>query len=230
LIAATGVVSQTPAVDTNHHYAETQTKLALRMDGSVTGSSTTQTFGHHQVNSRAAQAGNKDKDPEALITNLLYRFLESGSGKMNVPDPKDLDAPWVIISTFALDPVFNFPGSSAMTIPVGIAPGNIKSISMARANLNSKFPESCMTTRYIEHTALVVPRGITMLAIPKSVSFQRGALRYLANYTRKANTLNVRRELVIQRTQRFCDPSDEKDWQALSEVMKRDLRGQIFLR
>ncbi|MEY3263410.1 MAG: hypothetical protein RL717_887, partial [Pseudomonadota bacterium] len=63
----------------------------------------------------------------------------------------------------------------------------------------------------------------------KSVSFKRGALHYKANYTRKANTLNVRRELLIQRAQRFCVPSDEKDWLALTEVMKRDLRGQIFL-
>jgi hypothetical protein len=48
--------------------------------------------------------------------------------------------------------------------------------------------------------------------------------------TRKANTLNVRRELLIQRAQRFCMPSEEKDWLALTEVMKQDLRGQIFLR
>jgi hypothetical protein len=67
-----------------------------------------------------------------------------------------------------------------------------------------------------------------MQAIPKNVSFQRGALHYKASYTRKANTLNVRRELLVQRAQRFCMPSDEKYWFALTEVMKQDLRGQIF--
>ena len=60
------------------------------------------------------------------------------------------------------------------------------------------------------------------------MSFQRGALHYKAIYTRKANTLNVRRELLTQRAQRFCLPYDEKDWLALTEVMKQDLRGQIF--
>jgi hypothetical protein len=136
----------------------------------------------------------------------------------------------VLTSTFELDPLFNFPGPSAMTIPVGIAPGNIKWISMARANLKNKFPESCTTTRHIENTELVVPKGMVMQAVPKNVSFQRGALHYKASYTRKANTLNVRRELLIQRAQRFCLPSEEKDWLALTEVMKQDLRGQIFLR
>lgn len=33
---------------------------------------------------------------------------------------------------------------------------------------------------------------------------------------------------LIQRARRFCMPSDEKDWLALTEVMKQDLRGQIF--
>ena len=230
LITTTGTVSQTPLMDAKQHYAETHTKLALRLDGSVAGSSTTQTFGHLQIRSRASQAANKDKDPEARITSMLYRFLESGSGTMNYPDPKDFDAPWVLTSTFELDPLFNFPGPSAMTIPVGIAPGNIKWISMARANLNNKFPESCSTTRYIENTELAVPKEIVMQAVPKSVSFQRGALHYKASYTRNANTLNVRRELLIQRAQRFCMPSDEKDWLALTKVMKKDLRGQIFLR
>ncbi len=230
LITTTGTVSQTPLMDAKQHYAETHTKLALRFDGSVTGSSTTQTFGHLQIRSRASQAANKDKDPEARITSMLYRFLESGSGTMSFPDSKDFDAPWVLTSTFELDPLFNFPGPSAMTIPVGIAPGNIKWISMARANLKNKFPESCTTTRHIENTELVVPKGMVMQAVPKNVSFQRGALHYKASYIRNANTLNVRRELLIQRAQRFCMPSDEKDWLALTKVMKKDLRGQIFIR
>ena len=230
LIAATGTVSQTPLMDANKHYAETHTKLALRPDGSVAGSSTTKTIGYPQIKSRAAQAANKDKELDVRITNMLYRFLESGTGKMDLPDPRDLEAPWVLTSTFELDPLFNFPGPSAMTIPVGIAPGNIKWISMARANLKNKFPESCTTTRHIENTELVVPKGMVMQAVPKNVSFQRGALHYKASYTRKANTLNVRRELLIQRAQRFCMPSEEKDWLALTQVMKKDLRGQIFLR
>ena len=43
-------------------------------------------------------------------------------------------------------------------------------------------------------------------------------------------TTDEHRELLIQRAQRFCMPSDEKDWLAFTEVMKQDLRGQIFLR
>lgn len=57
--------------------------------------------------------------------------------------------------------------------------------------------------------------GMVMTAIPKSVSFQREVLHYKASYMRKANTLNVQRELLVQSAQRFCIQSDEKDWLAL---------------
>jgi hypothetical protein len=56
---------------------------------------------------------------------------------------------------------------------------------------------------------------MVMTAIPKSVSFQREVLHYKASYMRKANTLNVQRELLVQSAQRFCIQSDEKDWLAL---------------
>lgn len=230
LITATGNVSETPAVNSHHQYSETHTRFDLQNDGSIIGTSVTQTFGHLQVRSRATQSRQKDKDPNAVVNLLLNRYLESGSGKMTVPDPKDLDAPWVITSSFVLAPMINLPGPSALVIPVGLAPGNIKGISMAPANLNRKFPETCITTRLVEHATLVIPRGITIRAIPQNVNFKLGEVHYSAHYKRISNSVNVRRELYVQRTKRFCQPNNEKEWQALTDVMKRDLRGQVLLR
>lgn len=230
LIAATGVVSQTPSVDPQRDYAETHTTLKLQKDGSIGGTSKAQTFGHLQVNSRTSQAQYKDKNPESVVNTLLHRFLESGKGTMTVPDPTDLDGPWVITAEFELDPMVNVPGPSALAIPVGLAPGHIKWISMAPPNLNRKFPDGCLTTHYIEHIALDVPKNTIVLHIPKNVSFKQGNTHYTAQYTHKAKTIHIRRELLLQRPQRFCQPSDEKDWQALTDVMKRDLRAQVFLK
>lgn len=230
LITATGSVSRTPAVDASIHYAETHTHLKLGTDGSIKGTSRVQTSGHLEVNSRTAQANYKDKDQETVINSLLSRYLESGRGDMQVPDPKDLEVPWVISASFELDPMVNLPGPSALTIPVGIAPGNIKWISMVPANLNKKFPDGCLTSRYIEHVTLEVPQDIAIQAMPKDLTFQRGSMRYQAEYRRTGNTLNVRRELLLQREQRFCNAADEKNWQALTDAMKRDLRAQVLLR
>lgn len=55
-----------------------------------------------------------------------------------------------------------------------------------------------------------------MAAIPKSVSFQREVLHYKASYMRKANTLNVQRELLVQSAQRFSwKAATDSRWSAV---------------
>ena len=44
-------------------------------------------------------------------------------------EPMDLDRPWKVEAEFTLDPLANIPGPSAMTIPVGVAPGRIKALA-----------------------------------------------------------------------------------------------------
>ncbi len=63
--------------------------------------------------------------------------------------------------------------------------------------------------------------------LPRTIRF---SLTYTARYIRKGRSLVVDRELVIKRKERFCQPSDEYDWLALTDVMKRDLRSQVFIR
>jgi hypothetical protein len=156
--------------------------------------------------------------------------LESGTGKIETPDPKDLDEPWFVDAVFKLDPMVNVPGPSALAIPVGLAPGNIRWLAMAKANLQKKYPESCASKRHVEQVNLEMPAGITVTSTPKNVTFKKGDLTYTARYARKGSSLVAHRELVIKRKERFCQPSDEIDWLALTDVMKRDLRSQVFIR
>ena len=48
-------------------------------------------------------------------------------------EPMDLDRPWKVEAEFTLDPLVNIPGPSAMTIPVGVAPGRIKALAGGKA-------------------------------------------------------------------------------------------------
>ena len=183
-----------------------------------------------EICSRYYQSRYKDKDQDGVVNQLLSRFMESGNGAIDTPDPKDLDADWYVNANFTLDPVVNVPGPSALMLPVGLAPGQLRRLSMSTANLQRKFPESCFTQRHVEHVNLEIPRGISLSQLPKNVSFKQGALSYSAKYARKNNVIQAERQLVIQRPERYCAPSDEADWQALAHVVKRDFRSQVFIR
>lgn len=57
-------------------------------------------------------------------------------------------------AAFKLDLLVNVPGPSALAIRVGLAPGNIRWLAMAKANLKNKFPEYCASKRHLERVSL----------------------------------------------------------------------------
>ena len=230
VLTASGTTARTPYVDMKKDYTETRTTLKLKTDGSMEGESKSLMYGYEQIASRYNQSKYKDKDQEGIVNQLLRRFMESGSGKIDAPDPKDLDAAWFVNAGFTLDPMVNVPGPSAVILPVGLAPGNLRRISMSPASMQRKFSESCFTQRHVEHVSLEIPSGIALTQLPKNVSFKQGALSYSAKYVRKNKVIQAERQLTIQRPERFCAPKDEADWQALAHVLKRDLRSQVFIR
>jgi hypothetical protein len=230
VLTASGTIGSTPQIDINKDFTESRSYMRIQPDGSIVGTSKSLMHGYAEIESRNNQAKYKDKDQDEIVNQLLYRFLEAGSGKIDTPDPKDLNAAWYVNAEFKLDPMVNIPGPSALAIPIGLAPGSIKWISMSPPNLQRKFPESCVTKRHVEEVTLEVPKVTVVTSIPKNVAFNQGELTYSAKYTRKENKIVVVRELVINRKNRFCQPNDEVDWLALTDVMKRDLRSQVFVR
>jgi hypothetical protein len=230
VLTASGTTARTPYVDVKKDYTETRTTLKLKKDGSMEGESKSLMHGYEQIASRYNQSKYTDKDQEGIVNQLLRRFMESGSGEIDTPDPKDLDAAWFVNAGFTLDPMVNVPGPSAVILPVGLAPGNLRRISMSPASMQRKFSESCFTQRHVEHVSLEIPSGIALTQLPKNVSFKQGDLSYSAKYVRKNKVIQAERQLTIQRPERYCAPQDEADWQALAHVLKRDLRSQVFIR
>lgn len=230
VLTASGTTGTTPKVNVANDFTETSSNMQVQMDGSIIGVSKSLMHGYTEIDSRQNQASYKDKDQVETVNQLLYRFLESGTGKIETPDPNELDAPWQVNAEFTLDPMVNVPGPSAMAFPVGLASGNLRWLSMAKPNLQRKFPESCMSTRHVEMVTLQIPKGIAVIGLPKNMAFSQGDLTYASKYTRTGNTLVAHRELVINRKELFCLPSAESDWLALTNIMKRDLRSQVFIR
>ena len=230
LLTATGEVSRTPKTSPDKDFAVVKTKLKLQSDGSVQGTSTAEMHGFIESSSRATQFGYENRDQEEIINSLLERFQERGEGGFKAPNPKDLDIPWQLLSNFVLKPVVNVPGPSAMTVPVGIAPGYLREISSSTVLKARKFPASCRSVRYTEQTELEFPRQLKVQRVPKSVNFKSGALHYQAFYSLQGRTLTIKRQYTSNRPSSICDASDDKNWDAISEVMQHDMRNQIFFR
>jgi transglutaminase-like putative cysteine protease len=230
LLTATGEVSRTPKTSPDTDYAVVKTKLKLLSNGSVQGSSTAEMRGSMESSSRSTQFGYENRDQEEIINSLLERFQERGEGSFKAGNPKDLDIPWQVVSEFELKPVVNVPGPSAMTVPVGIAPGYLREISSSTVPKSRRFPASCRSVRYVENTELEFPRQLHVQRVPKGVNFKSGPLQYQATYFLQGKTLTIKRQYTSNRPSSSCDASDDKNWDAISEVMQHDMRNQIFFR
>ncbi|MEI8266808.1 MAG: DUF3857 and transglutaminase domain-containing protein, partial [Betaproteobacteria bacterium] len=147
LLTATGQVARTPKSSPATEFTHTRAWMQVLASGEVWGSTLAVMGGSEQVDSRSVQFDNLGKSSEDLARRYLARFGETGTGEIEVDDPLDLDKPWKVESTFELDPVVNIPGPSAMAIPVGLAPGRLRSLVTTKPLSDRRFESVCGSSR-----------------------------------------------------------------------------------
>ena len=230
LLVASGTLGRTPARDPARDNTYAQVTLKLMDDGGISGTSRTTMRGLYEVESRNNQFAYLNHDQAQTVTGLLARFLESGTGSIHPTKPMATDDPWVVTAEFQLDPVVNVPGPSAMTLPVGVAPGYIRSFADSKPPAERRYPFACGASRHVEDISLSFGETVEIERIPPNVSLQRGPLHYSASYRLEGKTLKVRREFEGRRTSEVCGAQDDQDWNVFRAMMQRDLRGQVFFK
>ncbi len=230
VLAASGQLARTPAPDPERDHIHTRTTLQVQPDGSVRGRSVVRHHGHHEAASRAWHHGWATRAMDEIVGTVLAGHQETGTGRIMRPDPTDLEAPWRLEAVFTLDPVVNLPGLAAMTLPVGVAPGNIRQMRTLVADPGILLEQACASTRYVEDTSIEFPPATRVQRIPPDARIQRGPLRYEARWRLQGRTVHVRREFVSQYASTICGADEERAWEAVLPVLRRDLRGQVFLR
>ena len=177
-----------------------------------------------------AHFDNQNKDQRHLVSELLARFQESGSGEIAKSAPEDLDRPWEVTTAFTLDPQVNVPGPSAMTIPYGLVPGHLKAMSNYTPPKARRYPLVCSSVRHTESTILTFPPTLKIERIPQGTHSTSGAFEYESRYTLKGQELKVQRVFTSRRSTPVCSAQDDKDWLDYRRVLQRDLRAQVFFR
>jgi len=229
LITATGQVITTPLDDVEKDKTVTKTKMTLHSDGRVTGKSRVEQFGYFQLLSRARIYRNQNKPQEEIVGNMLSRFNESGTGRIEHSDPLDLDVPWVVNSEYSLDPVANLPGVVALTPPIGLAQGRFQTLAGVKALGASKFPHICGSSSHIEVIEMALPDESRIARTPADVNFKTKTLNYSASYQVDGKKVQVTRSFEANRGRSVCGNEDDLEWDQFTKVLQRDLRQQYFL-
>lgn len=228
VIAATGALSRTPMTHPSKDRTESRIQMKLTRNGSIEGKSQAKMFGVFEVASRVSQFNYQNKDQANVVNGLLSRFQETGWGEIEKTDPTNFDKGWQVNSVFELDPVVNVPGPSALAIPVGLAPGRMKYLADIVLPKERKFPTYCVSTQHEEWIELSFPKNMKITRVPKGVLFANGPLKYQSTYELKGQLLKIKRKYVSERKQSICGAENDKWFSEFTQVLRRDLRQQVF--
>ena len=228
VLTATGALSRTPMTQTSKDRTESRIQMKLTRDGSIEGQSQAKMFGVFEVASRNSQFNYQNKEQSDVVNRLLSRFQETGWGEIAKTEPTNFNAPWQVNSTFELDPVVNVPGPSAMAIPVGLAPGRLKGFADVVLPKDRRFPTYCNSTQHEEWIELAFPKDMKITRVPKGVTFAKGTLRYRSTYSLTGQVLKIKRVYASSRTETLCGAESDKAFTDFTQVLRRDLRQQVF--
>ena len=228
LIVSTGQISRTPMTSHLKDRTQVRVQMQLKSDGRVEGASQSKLSGIFEVFSRGSQFNRVNEDQVDRINNLLSQFQETGRGSIALNEPTNFDKAWGVDASFDLDPVVNVPGPSAMNIPMGLVPGQIKYLSRYVPVLGRKFPTFCHSTQHEEWIDLSFPKEMKITRIPHNVEFASGTLRYTSSYALNRNTLKIKRTFSSIRSESICGAESDKWYDDFTKVVRRDLRQQVF--
>jgi transglutaminase-like putative cysteine protease len=80
-----------------------------------------------------------------------------------------------------------------------------------------------------DDTGFRLPKGVRVLALPRSVSLMDGGIHYRSTYARQGNAVRIQRRLTFRHGRATCTPDDYRAMQPALERVMRDLRSQVVV-
>lgn len=228
LLTALQKVGRTPKPKAELDQTITKTVLQVNPNGEINGKSHTHYVGNAEIAARYKFEGADTALSEKMVRNQLTKFRQTGEGTFSTSNVYDLDKPFTSQSEYVLDAMTNVPGPGAMTIPVGVAPGELASIVNNRPPESFKYPYRCSTRIVTEQYEIAFPDNVKVSRIPQGSRYQTDEIQYESSYTLEGNKVIASRSLTIQRLNAVCQPEELQAWRKFYPVLAKDVRGQIF--
>lgn len=228
LLTKLASLGRTPKPTLEDNQSTTAISMEILPSGQIKGKAHTKYFGSADMNARYRYEGAETSLSEGLVKSQLAKFQQTGEGTITTSPVYDLNQAFTSDTEFTIDAASNFPGPGAMTIPVGLAPGELATIATQKPPEKFTVPYVCVTRWIGEIYQIKFPKETKITRIPKDVMYQQNGIQYKAKYVQLDNDLFVSRSLEVQRPAAVCQPEELQHWKDFYKVFIKDMRGQIF--
>jgi transglutaminase-like putative cysteine protease len=178
---------------------------------------------------RQAVRDTRQADREQFVQRMLQGLGQKGSG---VFDPGVLDASgddYSMSFSGTSDNFINLPGPTGLGTSYSFW-GGLGEMVFALAQEKDRNQDFvCPAIDAEDELGFSFPKSLRIVAVPKSMVLDDGHFAYQAAYTRKGNTVLVKRRLRFRHDGLVCPAAEYKSMVHALERMVRDLRSQVVV-
>jgi transglutaminase-like putative cysteine protease len=221
-------IGRTPKPKAKENTVFTTVELTIQEDGQINGLSNTIYTGVEDIRARYAFEGSDSTYGSLMVRENLQAARLTGSGSYKPSLATDLNTPFSLESRFTIDPITNFPGMGAISVPMGLAPAELATLAYSKPPEIVTKPVVCRSRSLLEEQLIHFPSNVRVTAIPKNIEYSQDGIDFASVYTLKGRDVTVKRSMSVQHPSAVCEPNEVEEWKKFVSVLQRDLRSQIF--
>jgi transglutaminase-like putative cysteine protease len=227
LLTKTGALAATPSTQAEKN--TTTTWFDIRPDGSSRFEVAKTTVGAIAEPYRQAVRDTRQADREQFVQRMLQGLGQKGYG---VFDPGKLDGTgddYSMAFSGTSENFINLPGPTGLATTYNFWGGLGETVFNFGQEKDRRQAFVCPTINAEDELGFKFPKKTRILALPKPLAINDADFAYRSSYSRKGNTVLVRRQLRFRHASVVCTPEDYRRMQPALDRMMRDLRGQVIV-
>jgi transglutaminase-like putative cysteine protease len=227
LLTKTGALAATPSTQAEKN--TTTTWFDILSDGSSRFEVAKTTVGAIAEPYRQAVRDTRQADREQFVQRMLQGLGQKGYG---VFDPGKLDGTgddYSMAFSGTSENFVNLPGPTGLATTYNFWGGLGETVFNFGQEKDRRQAFVCPAINAEDELGFKFPKKTHILALPKPLMINDADFAYRSSYTRKGNTVLVRRQLRFRHASVVCTPEDYRRMQPALDRMMRDLRGQVIV-
>jgi transglutaminase-like putative cysteine protease len=168
-------------------------------------------------------------DREQFVQRLLQGLGQKGQGVFDAGTLEGGGDEYSMSFSGTSEHFIDLPGPSALATSYNFWGGLGDAVFALGQEKARRQDFVCPAVDAEEETGFRLPKGVRILALPKTTSLMDGGIYYRATYARQGSQVLVKRRLTFRHGRATCTPEDHRAMQPALERIRRDLRSQIVI-
>lgn len=227
LLTSSGKMAVTPSAQVEK--SRTVTWFGVKQNGHSNFSVSKLSAGAIAEPFRQAVRDTKPADRDQFVQRMLQELGQKGVGVFDAGKLDGIGDEYSMSFTGTSENFIDLPGPTGLPTAYSFWGGLGDTVSSFVQERERRQDFACPSIDAEDVTGFDFPKSVRIIALPKPLALRDANFTYAANYTRKGNTVVVKRQLRFSHDGVVCTPAEYQRMQPLVERMQRDLKSQLIV-